>query len=391
MIRPRIALSAGVVSAACLFLSANAASASAAPTVRTASGADAAAITPARDAYRADLGGGTTAGQNGSFGGVRREINWDGVPEAQSSPNPFKPDFFNTNSPRGAVFETPGSGFQVSSDAAPQRFGNINPNYSTLFKTFSPQKLFTPTGSNVTDVKFFVPGTTTPASVSGFGSVFADVGKADATSITYYDENGNQVDRIATPTAAGGLSFVGASYNDGTRISRVRIVTGNTTVGPDDSPSADVVVMDDFLYGEPQEIKPKAAQGNVGGQQQNQNQNQNQAAAPAQTGNAALDTTAPRLSASVRKALNLASLRKGLTIKVNSDEPASLDVDLLRGRTVLATKHLGVGSGARSIKLKLRRSALAKLPRHAGLKLRVKATDQAGNTTVTTKRISVTR
>jgi hypothetical protein len=389
MIRPRIALSAGVVSAACLFLTANAASASAAPTVRTASGADAAAITPARDAYRADLGGGTTAGQNGSFGGVRREINWDGTPEAQSSPNSLKPDFFNTNSPRGVVFETPGSGFQVSSDAAPQRFGNINPNYSTLFKTFSPQKLFTPIGSNVSDVKFFVPGTTTPASVSGFGSVFADVSKDDATSITYYDENGNQVDRIAAPTASAGLSFVGASYNDGTRISRVRIVTGNTTVGPDDSPSADVVVMDDFLYGEPQEIKPKAAQGNDGGQQQNQGQGQG--VAPAQTGNAALDTTAPRLSASVRKALKQASLRRGVTIKVTSDEPASLDVNLLRGRTVLATKHLGVGSGTRSIKLKLRRSALAKLPRHAGLKLRVKATDQAGNSTVTTKRISVTR
>ena len=93
----------------------------------------------------------------------------------------------------------------------------------------------------------------------------------------------------------------------------------------------------------------------------------------------------------MRKSLKLASLRKGVSIKVNSDEPTTLDVDLLRGRTLLATKHLGVGSGARSIKLKLRRSALAKLPRHAGLKLRVKATDQAGNTTVTTKRISVTR
>jgi hypothetical protein len=384
MIRPRIALSAGVVSAAFVFLTAQVASA--APTVRTASGADAAAITPARDAYRADLGGGTTAGQNGSFGGVRREINWDGVPEAQSSPNPFKADFFNTNSPRGAVFETPGSGFQVSSNAAPQRFGNINPNYSALFKAFSPEKLFTPIGSNVTDVKFFVPGTTTPASVSGFGSVFEDVGKADATSITYYDENGNQVDKITAPPASGGLSFVGASYGDGTRISRVRIVTGNTTVGPDDSASADVVVMDDFLYGEPQENKPRAAQGDAGGQQQ-----QSAGGAPAQAGNTVLDTTAPRLSTSVRKALRLASLRKGLTIKVNSDEPTALDVDLLRGRTTLASKHLGVGSGERSVKLKPRRRALARLPRHANLKLRVKATDQAGNTTVTTKKISVTK
>ena len=42
----------------------------------------------------------------------------------------------------------------------------------------------------------------------------------------------------------------------------MRIVTGNTTVGPNDGGSAnDVVVMDDFLYGEPLEIKP-AAQGN---------------------------------------------------------------------------------------------------------------------------------
>ena len=141
MRRPFIGLAAVAVA-----LSATPAVASAAPTVRTGAGADAAAITPARDAYRADLGGGTTAGLNGSFDGVRREINWDGVPEAQSSPNNLNPAFFNTNSPRGAVFETPGSGVQVSSNAAPQRFGNLNATYETLFKAFSPQKLFTPIG-----------------------------------------------------------------------------------------------------------------------------------------------------------------------------------------------------------------------------------------------------
>ena len=41
-------------------------------------GAIPAAITPTRDAFRAAVGGGTVAGANGSFGGVRREINWDG-------------------------------------------------------------------------------------------------------------------------------------------------------------------------------------------------------------------------------------------------------------------------------------------------------------------------
>jgi len=32
-------------------------------------------------------GGGTVAGANGSFGGVRREINWDGVPAGSSAPD----------------------------------------------------------------------------------------------------------------------------------------------------------------------------------------------------------------------------------------------------------------------------------------------------------------
>src|SRR5437762_14235152 len=82
--------------------------------VESAAGATAADITAARDQFRLDLGGGTTAGANGSFGGVRREINWDGVPAGFSAPNLLPANFFNVNSPRGAVFATPGTGFQVS-------------------------------------------------------------------------------------------------------------------------------------------------------------------------------------------------------------------------------------------------------------------------------------
>ena len=92
-------------------------------TVFEAVGADPAAITPTRDAFRTAVGGGTVAGSNGSFGGLRREINWDGVPETLSDPNPLPADFFNINSPRGAVFSTPGTGFLVSANAggAPPR------------------------------------------------------------------------------------------------------------------------------------------------------------------------------------------------------------------------------------------------------------------------------
>jgi hypothetical protein len=61
--------------------------ASAALIVYEAAGANAAAITPTRDAFRTAVGGGTTAGANGSFGGLRREINWDGVPDTLADPN----------------------------------------------------------------------------------------------------------------------------------------------------------------------------------------------------------------------------------------------------------------------------------------------------------------
>jgi len=232
--------------------------------VESGTGPSAASITPARDAFRLDLGGGTTAGANGSFGGVRREINWDGVPDALSAPNNLPADFFNVNSPRGAVFSTAGTGFQVSgnSGVAPIEFDNINPTYSSIFATFSAQRLFTSLGSNVLDVSFFVPGTTTPALTRGFGSVFTDVDLANTSSIQFFDAANLSLGIFPVPAIEGNetLSFLGVSFATPV-ISRVRITSGNQALGP--NTTGDVVVMDDFIYAEPVAAKVPETAGTV--------------------------------------------------------------------------------------------------------------------------------
>lgn len=225
-------------------------------TVRSGSGANPAAVTPVRDQFRVDLGGGTVAGANGSFGGARREINWDGVPTAFAAPNNMPANFFNVNSPRGLVVSTPGTGFQVSAAAAepaPVNFGNLNPTYGSIFQVFSPQRLFTPLGSNVFDITFFLPGTTVPAQVKGFGVMFTDVDVASTTTVRFYNVNGDTIGSFAAIPMDAGLSFLGGFTDDNQpRIARVRITLGNTAIGPNDNNgSSDIVVMDDFIYGEP--------------------------------------------------------------------------------------------------------------------------------------------
>jgi hypothetical protein len=216
-------------------------------------GANGAAITPTRDAFRTAVGGGTVAGANGSFGGLRREINWDGVPDTFSDPNPLPANFFNANSARGAVFSTPGTGFLVSANA-----GGISPTlfgFPGDFQTFSPQKLFTAVNSNITDVNFFVPGTSVAATTSAFGVIFVGVEAAGLTRVDLFDEQNHLIfTRNALVGGHQGLSFLGGVADAGERIGRVRITSGLNTIvsnGVLGSPSDDAVVMDDFLYSEP--------------------------------------------------------------------------------------------------------------------------------------------
>jgi len=225
----------------------------------SASGANASDIQATVDSFRTALGA-LNPNVVGSLGTGRREINWDGVPDASSAPNILPPNFFNVNSPRGVLFSTPGTGFQVSANAAtatPVEFGNINASYPGLFKTFSAQRLFTALGSNVIDVNFFVPGTATPAFTTGFGAVFSDVDLANTTSIQFFDLANVSLATVFAPSITGNetLSFVGGLFNAGEHVGRVRITSGNSALGSNESlPTADLVVMDDFIYAEPRAI-----------------------------------------------------------------------------------------------------------------------------------------
>jgi hypothetical protein len=238
----------------------------AAPTVFQAAGPTAASIQSTVDEFRAALGKPNNGNNAGPLLSGRREINWDGGnPAILDTTPPVTPFnvFLNT---RGAQFTTPGAPGVGLSQATPLGLAVLfdNPTYNKIFKTFSPSRLFTPVGSNVTNGSFFVPGTngTAAATVTGFGVVFTDVDQPDGgpgthkdrTLIEYFDRSGKKIFSSSVPPSPGdgNLSFIGVMFADA-RIASVRITTEDAPGRPDDR-KHDIVVMDDFIYGEPRII-----------------------------------------------------------------------------------------------------------------------------------------
>jgi hypothetical protein len=212
--------------------------------------------------YRKLLGPDNGGGPGGDPKG-HREINWDSVPDEFASPNALPGDFFNAPMApraRGAILSTPGTNVAVSADSsnpagAAVRFGNINPTYVNEFKPFSEPRLFSPIGSNVVNLTFRVPGTDTPATVKGFGAVYTGIDKAENTAFEFFSAKGRSLGKFNAPRSKGGRSFLGVVFVKRYRVARVRIKYGNGKLGPNDSKSYDVAVMDDFFYGEPQAAK----------------------------------------------------------------------------------------------------------------------------------------
>jgi hypothetical protein len=237
-----------------------------------AAGPNAAAIQSAVDAFRVALGdpNGNAAGPLASG---RREINWDGGGGVDAVTAPVTPFnvFLNT---RGGQFTTPGVGLSQAppsggaQDGLAGLFGNAS--YGTEFAAFSPLRLFTPVGSNITEALFFIPGSqgSIRATVGGFGVVFTDVDEPDgsgpgqkhgnrgaSTLMEFFDINGRLLFSSFVPASPGsrGLSFLGIKF-EAARIATVRITTGDSAPGPNDDEKHDIVMMDDFIYGEPQPL-----------------------------------------------------------------------------------------------------------------------------------------
>ncbi len=234
-----------------------------------AAGPNGSAIQSTVDQFRIALGdnnGVTPPAQPLTTG--RREINWDGGSPTVTATTIMPQLTDNFLNGRGARFTTTGSGFvQAPPSGLADVFGNSS--YATIFKAFSLSRLFSPIDSNVTDTLFFVPGhgAEQPATTRGFGVVFSDVDLPDgsgpgekhgnrhaSTLIEYFSADGELLFSSFAPASPGdgNLSFFGIVLDDA-RIARVRITAG-VTPGVDDSRKRDVVMMDDFIFGEPQRI-----------------------------------------------------------------------------------------------------------------------------------------
>jgi hypothetical protein len=211
-------------------------------------------LTAALADFTAAIGDPANGGGAGPQPGGRREIRWDAVPAERTNTDDFPIDFFNVTVQSGLITTTDGTGFRVSDND----FADLNQDYADEFESFSKVKTFMSVGSRRMTVTFRVPGTDTPGLVNGFGIVFSDIDRDGTASITLFAADGSNLGEYVAPvrTDAAGHSFVGAVY-DRPLVARVEVVSGEAALSAatddvTDGGTHDLVITDDFIYGEPQ-------------------------------------------------------------------------------------------------------------------------------------------
>ena len=219
-----------------------------APTAVTTGTGDLAAVTTTLTAFKTSLGGANNNATPGTQPTGFRAVNWDAVADTLTQKDNFAAQTFSN---RGLFMQTPGTGFRVDT-AGYVAFANVA---AGQFPPFSGKKLFASIGSPLMDALFNVPGNLSkPATVSAFGVIFVDNEVAGSASIEPFDAEGRSLGVFPAPvTGAGQFSFVGVTF-DSAIVARVRIKSGTAALGTAAEAAGgatDLVVMDDFVFGEP--------------------------------------------------------------------------------------------------------------------------------------------
>jgi hypothetical protein len=187
----------------------------------------------------------------GPLTGGHREIKWDGVPAILTNTDALPLDNFRG---AGLLYSNLGTGLRVSDND----FSDIDPSYADQFNPFSGLKTFAPIGTPNSEVTFVIPGSSTPATVRGFGVVLSDVDRMGSASIKLFTADNQSLGQYQAPVRsdANGFSFIGVAFKDPI-VARVVISSGQASLAPgeldvSDGGNRDLVVFDDLLYGEPQ-------------------------------------------------------------------------------------------------------------------------------------------
>ncbi|EEC48023.1 predicted protein [Phaeodactylum tricornutum CCAP 1055/1] len=228
-------------------------------TVVSATSPDADGLKDGFEVFRDLLGGENNGNGAAPSAEGHRQVNWD----APIVPFDMPGDFFATTVDRGLNLRSKRDEFRVSNPdpkdgPKDDLFDSISPRAAKDFQTFSAFRLFTVAGGdNEFVAEFTVPGSHKEATVAGFGAVLVDVDLSHKTTLTFYADSGCIIAQEDAKALKDGLSFVGlVSQSEKFPIAKVEVELGNKAI--DDTSRfrgfADFVVMDDFLYSEPQEL-----------------------------------------------------------------------------------------------------------------------------------------
>ena len=200
--------------------------------------------------FRTVLGDPLNGGTPGPLSEGRREIKWDAAPAEMPG------DFFNTVVKAGAIFTTMAPDFEQR-----QRFQRGQPGLRRRLQRVQPAEDVHAHRQRGADHRVQGAGLRYPGGDPGLRRRVLRRRATGAASIKLFDAHGRSLGQYHAPvrTDAAGFSFVGVVF-DSPIVAEVRIMSGQRALGPDvqdlsDGGNQDLVVMDDYLYGEPQAIQ----------------------------------------------------------------------------------------------------------------------------------------